>query len=115
MIWTIDGKEHILSAGDPPLRINRGQVHGCTAIKGQRLVVIERNLPAGEYKARFFHDMLQTGKMPGLLMMARCSYDGDMYISLGWKPLDKIFVTVLGTIARPFVAPKLTTLRKKGE
>jgi hypothetical protein len=50
----------------------------------------ERVLPAGDFKARFFQDMLQTGGLPGFLLMMRVAYDGDMYPSLpgGWKGLD---------------------------
>ena len=50
----------------------------------------ERSLPAGDFKVRFFQDMLQTDRLPGLLLMMRVAYDGDMYLSLpgGWKGLD---------------------------
>jgi hypothetical protein len=50
----------------------------------------ERSLPAGDFKARFFQDMLQTNGLPGFLLAMRVSYDGDMYPSLpgGWKGLD---------------------------
>lgn len=60
------------------------------SVKGEFVRATERTKTAGDFKARFFQDLLQGGSLPGLFMMMRVSYDGDMYPSLpgGFKSLD---------------------------
>lgn len=54
-----------------------------TKVKGERLRVTERTIPAGTFKALFFQDMFQDGNgAPGFLLAMRASFDGDMYPSL---------------------------------
>jgi len=117
MIFYLDGKELVNSAGDPPILIPRGHVHGFTTIKGVAVRATERTVPAGDFKARFFQDMLQSGSMPGFFLAMRVAYDWDMYPSLpgGFKTLDNLFVTVTGLIAKPFVRAKPVALKKLGE
>lgn len=114
MIFYLDGKEYVKSAGDPPLLIPRGHVHGFTTIKGEFVRATERTKTAGDFKARFFQDLLQGGSLPGFLMTMRVSYDGDMYPSLpgGFKSLDWLFVTIVGLIAKPFVPAKPADLKR---
>ncbi|KAG4422020.1 hypothetical protein IFR04_004879 [Cadophora malorum] len=108
MSFTIDGKKRIVSAGDPPILIKRGQVHSITAIKGVRTRATERTIPSGTFKALFFQDLLQYDTMPGFFMTMRVFYDGDCYAALpgGFKMLDYAFITVMGLIAKPFVAAR---------
>ncbi|MCJ1401130.1 hypothetical protein MMC11_004342 [Xylographa trunciseda] len=115
MIFYLDGKELVTSAGDPPILIRRGHIHGFTVIKGERVRATERTVPAGTFKALFFQDMFQDGKgLPGFLLAMRASYDGDMYTSLpgGFKTLDYLFTAVVGSLAKPFVPAKPVTLKR---
>lgn len=54
MKFTLDGKEKVLSAGDPTLLIPRGHVHSITSFKGERARFTEKTVPAGDFKALFF-------------------------------------------------------------
>ncbi|RQM07754.1 hypothetical protein DH86_00003032, partial [Scytalidium sp. 3C] len=81
MKFSVGGKEIIGKAGDEPLIIPRGTVHGFSVIKGEKVSFVEKTVPSGEYKALFFQDMFQAG-MPGHLMALRVFYDGDTYIAL---------------------------------
>ncbi|KUJ14515.1 uncharacterized protein LY89DRAFT_736548 [Mollisia scopiformis] len=114
MIFYLDGKELVTSAGDPPLFIARGHIHGFTAIKGERVRFTERTQPAGTFKATFFQDLLQLQRLPGFLLIMRVFYDGDTYPSLpgGFKTLDYIFITLVGLIAKPFVPATPATLKR---
>ncbi|RDW91605.1 hypothetical protein BP5796_02770 [Coleophoma crateriformis] len=112
----LDGKEHIVAAGDPPMLIPRRHRHGLSVIKGERVRVTERTIPAGEFKALFFQDMFQAGS-PSILTVFRASYDGDGYISLpgNIQLLDEVFITVVGFISKFFVLPKPTKLKRQSD
>jgi mannose-6-phosphate isomerase-like protein (cupin superfamily) len=47
---TLDGKDMIVKAGDPPLIIPRLHLHGFHGFPGESCVFEERNLPPGDYK-----------------------------------------------------------------
>ncbi|KAH6723128.1 hypothetical protein BKA61DRAFT_585865 [Leptodontidium sp. MPI-SDFR-AT-0119] len=108
ILITIDGKEKTVSGGDPPVLIKRGEVHSIAFIKGIRTRATERTIPAGTFKALFFQDLLQNKSLPGFFLTMRVFYDGDCYAALpgGFKVVDWVFVTVMGFLARPFVAGK---------
>lgn len=91
MKFFVGGKEIIVSAGDEPLIIPRGTVHGFTVIEGEKVSFTEKTVPSGNFKALFFQDMFQAG-YPGLLMALRAFYDGDTYVALpgNIKILDQI-------------------------
>ncbi|RFU34708.1 hypothetical protein B7463_g1637, partial [Scytalidium lignicola] len=112
----VSGKEIILNAGDEPLVIPRGTVHGFTVMKGEKVTFLEKTVPSGDYKALFFQDMFQAGT-PGLLMALRVFYDGDTYISLpgNVKIFEQVFMSVFGFIAKGFVPAKPKYLKKKDE
>ncbi|KAH6718839.1 hypothetical protein BKA61DRAFT_712824 [Leptodontidium sp. MPI-SDFR-AT-0119] len=114
MIFYLDGKKIIASAGDAPLLIPRGHVHGFTVIKGQPVRFTERTQPAGSFKALFFQDMFQQGS-PGFLLAMRVFYDGDTFVSLpgGFKVLDYVFMTIVGFIAKAFVPAKPAAVKTK--
>jgi len=114
MIFYLDGKELLTSAGDPPIHIRRRHIHGFTAIKGERVRFTERTKPAGTFKAYFFQDMFQSSSMPGFLLAMRVFYDWDTYISLpgGFKALDYLFMSVVGFLAKPFVPGKPAVLKR---
>ncbi|KAL5314151.1 hypothetical protein ACEPPN_018575 [Leptodophora sp. 'Broadleaf-Isolate-01'] len=105
MIFYLDGKKIIASAGDAPLLIPRGHVHGFT---------VKRTQPAGSFKALFFQDMFQQGS-PGFLLAMRVFYDGDTFVSLpgGFKVLDYVFMTIVGFIAKAFVPAKPAAVKTK--
>ncbi|KAH8821367.1 hypothetical protein F5884DRAFT_767545 [Xylogone sp. PMI_703] len=116
MKFFVNGKEIIAKAGDEPLVIPRGAVHGFTVVKGEKVTFVEKTVPSGEYKAFFFQDMFQAGT-PGLLMALRVFYDGDTYVALpgNIKLLDQVFMTIFGFIAKGFVPAKLKSLKKLDE
>ena len=111
MIFYLDGKKIVASAGDSPILIPRGRVHGFTVstystwiqalqqirrsdfstVKGQPARFTERTKPSGTFKAHFFQDLFQQGS-PGFLMAMRVFYDGDTFVSLpgGFKTLDYV-------------------------
>jgi mannose-6-phosphate isomerase-like protein (cupin superfamily) len=91
MKFLISGKEHLASAGDAPILIPRGTVHGFTTLRGEEVTFLEKTVPSGEYKALFFQDLFQAGT-PGPLMALRAFYDGDMYIALpgNFKLLEQV-------------------------
>ncbi|KZL85197.1 transposase [Colletotrichum incanum] len=47
---TVDGKDTIVKAGDPPLVVPRLHLHGFRGFPGESCVFEERNLPSGDYK-----------------------------------------------------------------
>jgi len=110
---TVDGKTFIFKAGDGPLRIARGQVHGFTTFAAERLVATERTTPGGDFKGLFFQDLFGT-PAPGVFKGLRASCDGDMYPALpgNFKFLESLFVNVLGFIAKAFVPARPTALKK---
>jgi len=112
----VDGKEIIVSEGDPPLTIRRGSVHGFTVIKGESTTFKEKTNPTGEFKSLLFHDIFQDGN-PSFALVMRAFYDGDTYISLpgNIKLLDRIFITVVGFVSKAFAPTKPTALKRKGE
>ncbi|RDW60661.1 hypothetical protein BP6252_12044 [Coleophoma cylindrospora] len=112
----LDGKEHIVAAGDPPMLIPRRHRHGVSVFEGERVRVTEKTIPAGEFKALFFQDMFQAGS-PGVFKVFRASYDGDGYISLpgNIQLVDEVFITVVGFISKFFVAPKPTKLKRQSD
>jgi len=91
----VEGKEIILSEGDPPLTIRRGTVHGFAVIKGESMSFKEKTNPAGEFKHLFFQHIFQGGSSPTFALVIRAFYDGDTYISLpgNIKLLDRIVST----------------------
>ncbi|KAK3318087.1 hypothetical protein B0H66DRAFT_602688 [Apodospora peruviana] len=107
---TLDGKPAILKAGDPDVLVGRRVVHSVRAFKGERLVLTEKPDPAGIYKALFFNDLLSKGgfKEGGIWHILRSFYDGDTYLALPlrWQPIDQVFITVFGSIARLFTSRK---------
>ncbi|TVY31848.1 hypothetical protein LSUB1_G008296 [Lachnellula subtilissima] len=117
MIFYLDGKEHPTSAGDPPITIPRGHIHGFTIIKGTYVRFIERTVPTGTFKALFFQDIFQRPGMPSFLMVMRAFYDGDAFPSLpgGFKWFDYLFITVVGFLAKAFVPGKPATVRRLGK
>ena len=50
MEFTLEGKTIVLSETDDELCIERGKVHGFTAIKGVKVVFRERTAPSGRFK-----------------------------------------------------------------
>jgi len=116
MKFTIDGKENILSAGDPPFLISHGQVHSIKVFKRERAILREKTLPSGDYKALFFHDFYQDGP-PTFAMTMRAFYDGDTYVPLpgNIKLLDELFTTIVGFVSKAFVPAKLRAVKRKGE
>lgn len=48
---TLDGKEILVKAGDPPVLVPRRAVHSMKGFKGERVRVRERADPGGDYKA----------------------------------------------------------------
>jgi len=112
----VNGKTTVLSAGDGPFLIPRGSFHSIAGVKGVKTILKEKTIPAGDFKARFFQDMLQNGN-PSFLLAMRSFYDSGGYVSLpgNIKLLDWLFVTVIGFIAKAFVPPKPTALKRKGE
>ncbi|MCJ1319327.1 hypothetical protein MMC15_004663 [Xylographa vitiligo] len=115
MIIYLDRRELVTSAGDPPILVRRGHIHGFTVIKGERVRATERTMPTGPFKALFFQDMFQDGKgLPGFLLAMRASYDGDMYTSLSgrFQTLDYLFTVVVGFLAKPFVSARPATLKR---
>ncbi|KUJ12745.1 uncharacterized protein LY89DRAFT_721624 [Mollisia scopiformis] len=114
MIFNLDDKEMVISAGDPPLLITRGRIHGGRGIKGERVRLTERTRPSGTFKAQFFQDLLQNERFPGFLLATRVFYDGDMFLALpgGFKTLDYLFITIVGFIAKAFVPAKPATLKR---
>ncbi|KAG4419648.1 hypothetical protein IFR04_007245 [Cadophora malorum] len=114
MIFYLDGKKIVASAGDPPVLIPRGHVHGFTVIKGQTARFTERTKPSGTFKAHFFQDLFQQGS-PGFLMAMRAFYDGDTFVSLpgGFKTLDYVFLSIVGFIAKAFVPAKPSAVKSK--
>jgi len=107
-------QEIVASAGDPPVLIPRGHVHGFTVIKGQTARFTERTKPSGTFKAHFFQDLFQQGS-PGFLMAMRAFYDGDTFVSLpgGFKTLDYVFLSIVGFIAKAFVPAKPSAVKSK--
>lgn len=117
MKFLIDGNSVIVSAGDPPLIIPKGHVHGFMAFKGERVTIKESTRPSGDFKALFFQDMFQLSTMPSFPLALRVFSDWDTYISLpgGFKLLEYWFITIAGFIARPFVPGKPTGLKRKDD
>ncbi|KAI1743395.1 hypothetical protein F4680DRAFT_410026 [Xylaria scruposa] len=109
---TLDGEEHIVKAGDPPVLVARRVVHSIQSFKGETTVVQERPIPGGNYKLMFFNDMLGKGVSPGFWHLMRVFYDGDGYIVLPlyFRVFDEIFITVFGGIAHLFTASRPTEL-----
>lgn len=90
-IFNVDGKEIILSAGDAPLTLPRYSVHSVNVPKGEKVVVREKTIPPGEFKALFFQDLHQNGE-PSFLLVMRAFYDGNSYPALpgNIKLVDKL-------------------------
>ncbi|KAI0433450.1 hypothetical protein F5Y09DRAFT_73939 [Xylaria sp. FL1042] len=109
---TLDGKEIIVKAGDPPVLIARRVVHSIETFEGERAVIQERPSPGGIYKAMFFNDMFCKGPSPGFWYLMRAFYDGDGYIALPlyFRFFDVLFITVFGGIAHLFTAPRPQSL-----
>lgn len=91
MKFFVDGREIIASAGDSPITIPRGTVHGFTVIKGEPVSFTEKTLPSGMFKALFFQDLFQAGA-PGPATALRAFYEGDTYIALPgrFKIVDQV-------------------------
>ncbi|KAI1425315.1 hypothetical protein F5Y12DRAFT_747939 [Xylaria sp. FL1777] len=104
---TLDGKEIIVKAGDPPVLIARRVVHSVESFKGERAIIQERPSPGGIYKALFFNDIFGE-KPPGFWHFMRALYDGDGYVPLPlyFRFFDQVFVIVFGGIAHLFIAPR---------
>ncbi|KAI0184742.1 hypothetical protein EV127DRAFT_443326 [Xylaria flabelliformis] len=109
---TLNGEEHIVKAGDPPVLIARRVVHRIQSFKGETAVLQERPIPGGNYKLMFFNDMLGKGASPGFWHLMRVFYDGDGYISLPlyFRVFDEMFITVFGGIAHLFTVSRPTEL-----
>ncbi|KAI1157811.1 hypothetical protein F5B18DRAFT_665699 [Nemania serpens] len=105
---TLDGKETILKAGDPPVLVARRVVHSIETFAGEKAVVQERPSPGGDYKIMFFNDMFNDGPTPGFWHLMRVFYDGDGYVALPlpFRIVDEIFITVFGSIAHLFKGPR---------
>ncbi|KAF2115651.1 hypothetical protein BDV96DRAFT_574242 [Lophiotrema nucula] len=109
----VGGKEIIATPANGPVLITRGTIHGFTAIKGQQVTFTEKNIPSGDFKARFFQDLFQAGT-PGLLLAFRAFYDGDTYIAVpgGFKVVDQIVTSFFGLLAKLFVPAKPNAVKR---
>jgi hypothetical protein len=89
MTFWVDHKEIVATPSTGPIFIPRGTVHGMTTHKGVPVKMREQTAPAGEFKALFFQDLLQTG-YPGLLMLLRVFPDHDSWFAMpgGFKWFD---------------------------
>lgn len=104
----LEGKKIIVNAGDAPVLIPARAVHSLRGFKGERLVFQEQAFPGGSYKAEFFNDLLQQGKIGNPALAMRAFYDHDTYLALPFyfRFIDEIFITVVGAIARLFAPRK---------
>ncbi|KAI7775066.1 hypothetical protein LA080_007402 [Diaporthe eres] len=103
---TLEGKTFVVTPSDGQVKIPKGQAHSLKSFKGERMVFEERTAPPGDYKAKFFNDLLSQpldeNFNGSFWHTMRAFYDGDAYPDLGlhFRFFDVAFITLVGGIAK---------------
>lgn len=101
--FTLDGQTTTLTPGDPPLHIPKLHVHSFKFIKGVPTTFTEKTMPVGDFKEKFFGELLSSEDgTPNLWTVMRSFYEGDTFLALpgGWKGLDENVTWAMGRLAR---------------
>ena len=95
----LDGNTVIAKPGDPAVFIERRKVHGFKFPKGEKAVLKEMTQPTGEFKQRFFEDILSAW---GFWNAMRGFADGDTYVALPgpFRWLDEVYMFVIGALVK---------------
>jgi mannose-6-phosphate isomerase-like protein (cupin superfamily) len=95
----LDGTTIIAKSGDPAVFIPRRKVHGFKFPKGEKAVLKEMTQPTGEFKQRFFEDILADW---GFWNAMRGFADGDTYIALPgpFRWLDELYMMVVAVLVK---------------
>lgn len=99
--FTLDDEHVVLTPEAGVLHIPKLHVHGFKFFAGEPTTFTERTDPAGEFKEKFFNDLLEHGS-PTFATAMRSFYDGDTYVACpgGIKLVDEVVTTVLGGIMK---------------
>ena len=99
--FTANGQTTVVSAGDPKLVIPRLHVHSIRFLKGKSAVFTEKTDPPGDFKERFFENVMDDGTVT-LSAVLRAGYDGDAYMHFpySFRLLDEAITLVGGAIAK---------------
>jgi len=95
----LDGNTVTAKPGDPAVFIERRKVHGFKFPKGEKAVLKEMTQPTGEFKQRFFEDILANW---GFWNAMRGFADGDTYVALPgpFQWLDEVYMCVIGLLVK---------------
>ena len=97
------GKTIIAKAGDDKYVIPRMDAHGFKFFKGEATILKEFTDPAGDFKEKFFEDLLDDGNI-NTIAAIRAGYYGDTYFALpgSFKLFEQAVTLGVGSVVAFF-------------